>query len=411
MLAVIKTINVSTWMFFALTIAAVVTFFVSTYFRGQIRTRIGSYSILAMLVAGVLLIASLAKDLSLTKADIIGVIGLVLTIALTFFTGKYIESLRRIRVGIVIPSMRPFHKEVRAGLLQHLEKNKYEIIDPYQTESDSEEDLSQFMPTLQKVLARRSDILVICSPTVDLANTPHLIDECRRHTRRGGHVFFIESTPSKEVLDSLRFVTTVISDTSQSAALQIVYLKNRWNSLSKEDQESGRVLVIPGPAHSRPAKERLNTLLSLLGEIPYEVVESLTWTTDEAKSLTLDRINNSNKFRFICCGNDDMAIGSALACYESRTSDIEIIGHDGLDSTIISIRDPFNPISATIRIPPKAYGVRVAALVNHLSPRWGLIVPLIGPWWYRNIKPTSAVLPITNANLVVNHNASFVSGS
>ena len=395
---------------FGFTLAALGLYAISSYFRGRIRVRLGSIGILASLVGLTATTVFLADDFKWAKSDVLSLIGLLITILLTLFASEYVRGLRKLRVGIVIPSLRPFHRELRQGLRETLDPQRYILIDPYVEGDNPEEDLSNFMPILHRALNRRSDVLLICAPSVDLANSPALIKECERFTRRGGHVFFVESVPSKDILSTLRFVTALVSDSRQGAVLLSQFVRDRWSALSEADKQSARILVIPGPQHSRPASDRHQALQAELVGVPTEVAFSFSWTSDEAAAIAKLALRNSQNIRFICCGNDDMARGAALACFELGVSNVEIVGHDGLYETIVSIADPFNPLAATIRIPPKAFGFRVAALLEVLPTHWGLVAPG-GRWFYRHVEPEMVMLPITRANLVTRYNAPLLISS
>lgn len=390
--------------FISFTITTLGLYAVSRCFRGRIRTHLGSIGILLSLTGLATATAFLAVDFGWAKSDVLSLVGLLLTIVLTLFASEYVRSISQLRVGVVIPSLRPFHRELRQGLREILDPRRYVLIDPYVEGDNPEEDLSNFIPVLQHALNRHSDVLVVCASSVDLANSPALIKECEKLTRRGGHVFFIESVPSDDILQGLRFVTALVSDSRQGAVILSQFVRDRWNALPIAEQQSSCVLIIPGPQHSRPASERLQALQTELVGVPTEVVFSLSWTSNEAAAITKRVLQNLQNARFICCGNDDMARGAALACFELGISAVEIVGHDGLYDTIVSIADPFSPLSATVRIPPKAFGFRVGALLEALPTHWGLVVPG-GSWFYRRVKPETIMLPITRANLVTRHNA------
>jgi ABC-type sugar transport system substrate-binding protein len=285
-----------------------------------------------------------------------------------------------------------------------LDSRRYVTFDPY-TESDGpEEDLSSFIPNLHQAIQKRSDVLVICAPSVDLANAPALIEECKRMARRGAHLFFIESVPSEAVLAQMLFVTTLASDSKEGAKLIAEFVRHEIDTLPESGRPQAHILVIPGPQHSRPANERLAALKTALSGLHVEVSYSQSWTADEARDLAAAALERSEKIKFICCGNDDMAQGASWACFDQHRLAIKITGHDGLYNTVVSIADPFSPISATIRIPPKSYGFRIGAAIEALTPRWGLLLPG-GQWLYRARKPEVIVLPITRSNVVTCYTA------
>jgi ABC-type sugar transport system substrate-binding protein len=388
----------------AATLLMACIYFISGYFRGRLRTRLATLGIVGGLAAISFLTAFLSSDLGWSKSDLLTLAGILISVLLALAASEYARKVRRLRVGIVIPSRRAFHRELRRGLREMLDSRRYVTFDPYAESDGPEEDLSSFIPNLHQVIQKRSDVLVICAPSVDLANSAALIGECKRLARRGAHIFFIESVPSEAVLAQMLFVTTLASDSKEGAKLIAEFVRHEIDALPESDRRKAQVLVIPGPQHSRPANERLTALKTALSGLHVEVSHSQSWTADEARDLAAAALERSETIKFICCGNDDMAQGASWACFDRNRHAIEITGHDGLYNTVVSIADPFSPISATIRIPPKSYGFRIGAAIEALPPRWGLLFPG-GQWLYRAQKREVIVLPITQSNVVTCYTA------
>jgi ABC-type sugar transport system substrate-binding protein len=369
--------------------------------RGRVRTLLRSEVLVAATCLGALTFLLVARDLRWGRSDIITLLGLAVSLVLSFFAGEYFRRARSIRVAIAIPSLRPFHRELREGLREYLGTNRYVIKDPYAELDMSEEDLSSYARVLSMSLSEKPDVLVICAPTAEIADNPAQVESLMTFARRGGHVIFIESIPSMETLSSIGDCSTIVSDSSRAAEITANLVARL---LVERHAEPGNVLLIPGPSHSRPARDRQTALESRLPDtVVVRCEPALTWTSSEAERLVRSTVRDDFRPDVIVCGNDDMARGAANAIHELMAeAPPAIIGHDGLHDTVVAIRDPWSPISGTIRIPPAAFGHAAGGIIEVLRARWAAISP-----WYRpqGRSPVQIVLPITGANLITVDNA------
>jgi ABC-type sugar transport system substrate-binding protein len=388
-----------------LTVVALVVLFASRQLRGVIRVRVASASVVLVLGLATLAGVSIAYDFKWNRADALNLVGLGIAISTALFAGDLLRGVRRIRVGVVIPSLRPFHREVREGIREVLrEKGRYHILDPFVEGRFSEEDLSSFPSVLHEAIRKRCDTLVVCAPAADLANAPDVVDECKRFADRGGHIYFIESIPDDAILDEILFVTALQSDSQRSAQLLGDYVV----AVVKADELANRILMIPGPQHSRPAQERLQELSKHISKADLEIVHTRSWTAAEAEAAVLENVDDLDSYAIICCGNDDMARGAARALAKVGRRSPPIVGHDGLYETLVLIADPFSPLSATVRIPPRAFGERVGVLIDSAPARFGCVL-LHGRAFYANrTRAQKLLLPITRASLVTKHNADLL---
>ncbi|MBN3454028.1 substrate-binding domain-containing protein [Mycobacterium sp. DSM 3803] len=353
----------------------------------------------------VLATAALASFYHWNKSDILSIIGLVISIAITVAASNGVREVRKLRIGIVIPSMRPFHKELRRGIYESAKHGSYTIFDPYNERDSPEEDLTTFGLCLTAAIRDRADGLIVCAPAVALAESSDLQQECEKFASKGGHLVFIESVPRATLLDSIRFATTLTSDSDASAELIANYIAQIATDVdtNTETKRPARILVLPGPTHSRPAARRLDALRRNLDNYHIDVVNTLSWSEDECRAAALKYLRTNNP-DIICCGNDDMATGACNAVKASKKNVAYITGHDGLFQAIASIADPFSPFRATVRLPPSAFGSRAVTAFDVLPVRWKLLLPS-GFSKYSRSASDDEKLPVTGANLVTEHNA------
>jgi DNA-binding LacI/PurR family transcriptional regulator len=389
---------------FALAASSLFILGIANQLRGPSRVRISSLAVLGGSMTGLGGALGVVIDLGWERGDVLNVVGLLLTVGITLAASRLVRGVRRLRIGIVIPSMRPFHRELRRGLRETLSPRRYVILDPYFEGDNPEEDLSAFGVTLQRALSGRADVLVICAPAVELVESPVLVDACTQFARRGGHTFFIESVPSDAMLRQLRSCTAVVSDFKRSAELQAGLVA----ATAHEQVEAGgtpEILVVAGPKHSKPAAGRLRVLSEHLSEYTLTVAQPITWTGRETEHVVQGCLSRSGGISIICCGNDDMARGACLACHRCGRADVAVIGHDGIYEAIVAIADPFSPLIGTVRIPPKAFGHRVATLIPAVPGTVARAIPVIGRRLYGDREPDWVTLPMSRSNVVTCHNA------
>ena len=373
--------------------------------RGRLRIVSQLSAIYASATMAVVVTAALATFYQWNKSDLLSIIGLVISIAITAAASNSVREVRKLRIGIVIPSMRPFHKELRRGIYEAANDSDHTVFDPYNDRDSPEEDLTTFGLCLSTAIRERADGLIVCAPAVALAESNDLQRECQHFVSRGGHLVFIESVPNRDFLESLRFATTLTSDSEASAELIAKYIAQFVESTDPTNgpKRTAKILVLPGPAHSRPAAQRLEALRRHLSDTQIDVISTLSWSENEAHASAL-RYLRDHEPNIICCGNDDMALGACSAVKSSKKIVSCITGHDGLFQAIASIADPFSPLRATIRLPPSAFGSRAVTALDVLPVRWKLLLPS-GFKRYRRGTSDDQKLPITGASLVTEYNA------
>lgn len=366
--------------------------------RCRIRVLVQSASaVIAIVLVAIASLSALA-DYDWNRSDILGAIGLGLSLLLAFVAGRFHTYLRTVRVGVVIPSLRPFHRELREGLTAFLQDGRYEILDPFAAMDSPSEDLSRFPQVMHEALLRKADVLVICAPSRDLANNPLLVEACRALVRRGGHVCFIESVPDDSILDDLGDCSSITSDSSASAALLCEWIQRQVASQSDE----GYVLHIPGPSHSRPAMTReLAMRTNLPDGIEIEVLHTQSWSNSETEAILDSFLHSHSPPQVVICGNDDMAQGAAQ-CLSERGLRIPVVGHDGLRETLVLIDDAWSPIEATIRLPPASFGHLAGSVIASLPPRLRALLP---GYPRRGPTPVRLQVPVTRASLVTKYTA------
>jgi ABC-type sugar transport system substrate-binding protein len=383
-------------------VAASLAVILSQRTRGRLRTVLGSLFAYSAGAGAVGTLAAVALSAGWQQSNVLSFAGIVITVALTLVATESARGFRKLRIGIVIPSMRPFHRDLRRGIMDAVDVSRYKVIDPYNEGDYPEEDLSSFGPCLRSAIRSRADYLIVCAPAIELASSEDLQTECLRLVRRGGHIVFIESIPHADLLISLKFVSTLVSDSETGATLIAEFLQTFLES--RPDLSEKPILIIPGPKHSRPARDRAASLLAALEGRPIAVRHTLTWTEQEARMLVLEALPTLGSVAAICCGNDDMAHGAAQAVAELGASVPAITGHDGLLRAIVAISDPFSPLAATVRIPPRAFGEQSYLRLDLVPPRWRLLLP--GGFSRCTMDDgTHHTIVITRANLVTHNNA------
>jgi DNA-binding LacI/PurR family transcriptional regulator len=374
--------------------------------RGVLRVRLTTVSILAALGFAVATMTAIVVGDSWGRGDLLSLIGLAASAVGSFLTSEYLRGVRRLKVAIVIPSMRPFHTELRRGLVESLDPRRYRIQDPYAESDNPEEDLSSLLPTLLTALRGRPDVMVICAPAVELAESEELIHACESFAWRGGHVIFVESVPQVVILERIKFCTTVVTDSEKSAELVAMAVESVSKCLPETAGDS--ILVVPGPRHSRPAVTRVEALRRHLADKRLVVESTLTWTATETERIVASHLARNSAIRIICAGNDDMARGAAQAIHRAGRPEIGIVGHDGIYEAIVAISDPFNPLAATVRVPPKAYGQRAASLIESLPAHPSRLVPWLRHRLTQRIRPGAITVPLSRSNIVTADNAQFL---
>jgi ABC-type sugar transport system substrate-binding protein len=288
-----------------------------------------------------------------TTIDLLGLLGSAFW---GFLASPFLRARRRMTVAIAIPSRKPFHRDLRVGLSHALQERRFDIRDYY--DSGAEEDLTDFLPMLGRVSAQLPDAVVICAPSRALADHRDTIALCKKLVRRGGLVYFVESHPPLEHIECLPNVVLVRANSSAGSEIIAQYVARECG---REGVASDCVLVLAGPSHSLPAYERACKLKQQLpGATIYEGLQ--TWESDEAYKVARSLLRE-RRFSWIVCGNDSMANGVMRALKEARISGTRVVGFDGIYEMVVLIADVFSPATATIRLPPSAYG---AVIGNHL---------------------------------------------
>lgn len=382
--------------------AAVAGLIFSQRFRGRLRTRCGTLMAYLIAIATLATLVSAVSAAHWQQSNVLTLSGLLISALLTLAASESARNLRRLRIGIVIPSLSPFHRDLRRGIEDNLDRSQYITIDPYRSGDFPTEDLSNFGSCLNEAIERRCDYLIVCAPAVNLANSKEVRQACLQLVKKGGHIVFIESVPEAELLTELKFASALVTDSSAGSNLIASFVHNY---LEQHAELSSRpILVLPGPQHSRPAKARSEALSRELNRSVLDVRYSLTWTAAEAEELATQALRSLGQVAGICCGNDDMALGASRAVAKLGVKVPFITGHDGLVRAIVSIADPFTPLKATVRIPPRTFGERALLCLDQLSPRWKVLLPR--GFHYCSSEFTSPIeLELSRANLITSFSA------
>jgi ABC-type sugar transport system substrate-binding protein len=339
----------------------------------------------------------LPLQLKLSFADGLSLAGLVVSLGFGMGARALERRTARMRIGIVIPSRAPFHTELRAGLKASLESVRFDVYDDYLTMSRAEERLSEFVPALRRTLAWRPDYVVICSPSVGLLSTEHVLRLLDGFMRRGGGVVFVDSEPDEAARASLSSrYGRVIADVEAGARILATYVAQR----TPDDCE---VLVLSGPTASEPAEMRRRTFEALLPKAKITVPDTGGWTELAAYDVTKKALSDGSRPRFIVCGNDVMAFGALRALREIKRShphasvDAEIVGYDGIPRALYAISDEYSEFVATIATPPSAYGQEIAAMLLDETALW-----------HRGCALRHCCIPVGEGQLVTKSNAKLV---
>lgn len=326
-------------------------------------------------------------------ADAMGIVTLILTAGFAVGGTVLDHVFQKIRVGIVIPSRVPFHKELRRGLHEGLGGLSIEVWDEFADTNASLEDLSQFDSCFHKAITFKPDYLIIAAPGSSYLDNPNFNQQLSRFLSRGGRVFFIENAPSfmhDEGSADKRNVSVVRSDSQTGAMLLGNFIKQNWDGKSK-------IGLVAGPAESEPSRSRLEILTTIV-KIPNHLIvhsDLSGWSMEAAYDYTKQMMEGPVPPRMIVCFNDTMALGAIRALRENgKDLDISVIGYDGIPRALTAIDEPRNCFAATIRIPPSQYGVVIA----------NQIIEDINGGWIRSAGISSHTIPISSSNLITKHN-------
>lgn len=157
------------------TVLSVALLALSRLARGHRRLfsqRLGLYLGLPGLTAVLVL---LPLELHLTFSDGLSLAGLILSLGFGLGARAVERLLVRLRIGVVIPSIVPFHAELRQGFKEGMSAVRLDVYDDYAVTSRAIERLAEFVPSLRRTLAWGPDYLVICSPSVSLVSSQQVM--------------------------------------------------------------------------------------------------------------------------------------------------------------------------------------------------------------------------------------------
>jgi ribose transport system substrate-binding protein len=339
---------------------ALVALGISQLSRGRRRLLTQRWSIYIGLPALTATLVLLPLQLQLSISDALALAGLALSLIFGMGARALERITSRLRIGIVIPSRVPFHNELRKGLKEAFESVRVDEYDDYMAQSHARERLAEFVPALDRTLAKRPDYLVVCSPSVELISSDEVIVQLSSFTRRGGGVVIIDNEPTDEGLAKLHGRWgSVTSDVREGAILIARYIANHINS----DED---VLVIAGPTGSRPAEIRRDVLKDEISAARITVANSEGWTADAGYEATKEAFTKGQHPRYIVCGNDVMAIGAARALCDpplNAASETSVFGYDGIPQALFAVDEPLNPICGTVETPPSLYGQTIGRMI------------------------------------------------
>lgn len=347
----------------AIAAIAVIALLASRLARGRRRLltqRTGIYLAVPSITA---LLVLFPLQLKLSFSDGLSFAGLVLSMVFGMGARAMDRMTSRLRIGVVIPSRSPFHSELRQGLKEGLSSVRLDINDDYIATTQAPERLSEFVPSLRRALAKTPDYLVIHSPSVQLVSTAQVTGLLQEFIRRGGGIVFIDNEPTDKARAKLgKHYGRVMSDVETGAGIIASYVQLHVES-------GDEILVLCGPPSSAPAVMRQTILTEALPGAAIQVADSGGWTAESAYAATMQCFQKGGHPRFVICGNDVMASGSARAVREVRKTTesrdlirTEVIGYDGIARALFAIAED-SPLVATICTPPAAYGHEIAAMI------------------------------------------------
>ena len=337
----------------------------SQFFRGARRLffqRVGVFAAVPSVTACLVL---LPMYFNISVSDGLSIAGIGLSLILAAGAGLMSRLGMRLRIGIVIPSRVPFHSELRLGLAEALQGIRLHTYDDYLVTNGAIENLSDFVPALRRTLRWRPDYLVVCSPSSGLVSADQVARLLVRHARRGGGVIFIDNSSIEGVLARMkqRF-GAVTSDFATGARLVTDFVGSQLKS-------GDEVLILAGPESSTPATMRREVFEQRFPDAHIQVADTGGWTDESTYRITRKHLSSGRRPRFVVCGNDVMALGAVRAIraeiadlrWWERDIRTEVIGYDGISRALFAISEPANPLCATIRTPPSAYGHEIAAMI------------------------------------------------
>ena len=337
----------------------------SQLLRGARRLFVQRVGVFAVVPASTACFVLLPMYFHFSVSDGLSVAGMGLSLILAAGASLMTRLGMRLRVGIVIPSRVAFHLELRMGLAEALQGIRLHTYDDYLVTNGAVENLSDFVPALRRTLRWRPDYLVVCSPSTSLVSAAQVAELLVNHTRRGGGVIFIDNSSDEDVLIRMkRRFGSVTSDFHTGARLIAEFVGGQLG-------DGDEVLILAGPSSSTPATMRREVFRELFPQAHIQVADTGGWTDESTYRITRKWLAAGRRPRFIVCGNDVMATGAVRAIREATKSArpwrqpirSEVVGYDGIARALFAISEPGNPLCATIRTPPSAYGHEIAAMI------------------------------------------------
>lgn len=330
---------------------------------GRRRRKVLRASLVLLLIAGPLTFVFTALALSVTYSAALNVLGIALTLVLAVIGTRLETAWRGVIVGVVMPSRVPFFTEVRRGLADSLSGLPATIVDEYDSSSRALEDLTDFMPTLRRVMKQRPDFLLLACPTATAASSAECVSLLTQFAKRGGAAFFIENGPASGRLvgSAAKRTFTIESDSNRGAEVLADYLSNAYRDHN--------VVILAGPAGSHPAVLRSRLSSERFPEAKMQIADVAGWSMTGAAEAAMPYLQQDAGPLLFICGNDSMALGVAKAIQDMGRHDAVVAGYDGVRQVLAAIAEVSNPIVATLRTPASSYGSEAGARMRDLLTR------------------------------------------
>jgi erythritol transport system substrate-binding protein len=178
---------------------------------------------------------------------------------------------------------------------------------------------------IDQAIARKAAAIII-----DIANADASPNNLRRATQAGIPVFCMD----REINVTGIAKAQLISDNFQGAQLGAEYFVKLLG-------EKGNYVELVGKESDTNAGVRSKGFHSIIDQYPNMKMvarQTANWSQTEAYSVIESVLQANPKINGIICGNDTMALGSQAAIEAAGRSDIIVMGFDGNDDVLASMR-------------------------------------------------------------------------
>lgn len=161
-------------------------------------------------------------------------------------------------------------------------------------------------------------------------------------------------------LNSPEILTTVVFDNFRAG--QAI---GTW--VVEQLQGQGKALIINGPVNQVNAIQRRDGMLAGLqtGNIQVLDIQSATWSSDVAREITAQWLDEFEQIDVILAANDEMALG-ALEAVAAADRQILVTGFDGIEPAIEAIET--NQLAATVKQSSALMArISIKLLLRHLE--------------------------------------------